>query len=114
MWKLSVEALTAKNVVDLEVGAVDGVAFTVEVADGIGQSLVVRKGPRGAGLVIRGLAPAVTAGAPPFHYVTVRADRSNPEVAYQLKVTGRGLGTDPSSSRTTRPTRRWRSRASGR
>ena len=95
VWKLSVEALTAKNVLDLELQPVEGVAFTVEVADGIGQALVSRRAPKGAGLAIRGLAPAVATGAPPFHYVTIKADRSSPEAAYQLRVSGRPLGTDP-------------------
>ncbi len=95
VWKLSTEALTAKNVIDLEVRPVEGVALSIEIADGIGQTLASRKAPRGAALVVRGLAPVVVQGAPPFHYVTVRADRSNPEVAYQLEVTGHPVGTDP-------------------
>lgn len=95
IWKLSVEALTARNVLDVELAPVEGVAFTVEIDDGVGQAIVVRKAPKGAGLVIRGLAPVVSQGAPPFHYVAIKADRSNPEAAYQLKVTGRPQGTDP-------------------
>jgi hypothetical protein len=95
IWKLSVEALTARNVLDFELSPVEGIAFTVEIGDGIGQAIAVRKAPKGAGLVIRGLAPVVPQGAPPFHYVTIRADRSSPEAAYQLKVTGRPQGTDP-------------------
>jgi hypothetical protein len=95
VWKLSTEALTARNVLDLELGPVEGLALSVEITDGIGQTLVSRKAPRGAALIVRGLAPVVAQGAPPFHYVTVRADRSNPEVAYQLKVTGQPIGTDP-------------------
>jgi hypothetical protein len=95
VWKLSVEALTEKNLLELEVAAVENVALTVEIADGIGQQIVSRKAPRGAPLVIRGLAPVVPQGAPPFHYVTIRGDRSNPEVAYQLKVGARPRGTDP-------------------
>ncbi|HWU87100.1 MAG TPA: hypothetical protein VN253_07485 [Kofleriaceae bacterium] len=94
VWKLSVEALSAKNVLDLELSAVENVAFTVEVADGIGQPLLVRKAPKGAALSIHGLAPVVPPGAPPFHYVTVKADRSNPETPYHLKVTGRVPGAD--------------------
>jgi hypothetical protein len=67
----------------------------VEIANGIGEAIVTRKAPRGAALVIRGLAPVVSQGAPPFHYVTVKADRSNPEVAYPLKLTAQPRGTDP-------------------
>ena len=38
--------------------------------------------------------PNVPAGAPPFHYLTVRADKSNPETAYTLHATARIAGTD--------------------
>ena len=86
VWKLSVETLSEKNAIDIELGAVEGVALTVDVSDGIGQPLVTRKGPRGAPLVLRGLVPIVPDGAPPFHYVTIKGDKSNPETPYQLKV----------------------------
>ena len=86
VWKLSVEALSAKNVVDVEISAVDGVALTLELADGVGHPLLVRKAPRGAALIARGLVPVVPPGAPPFHYLTIRGDRSNHETAYQLRV----------------------------
>lgn len=94
VWKLSVETLSAKNAIDVEVSAVEGVALSVEIDDGIGRPLVTRKGPRGGALVVRGLVPVVPESAPPFHYITVRGDRSNPETAYQLKVTSKGLVTD--------------------
>ena len=71
IWKLSVEALTAKNVLDFELSPVEGIAFTVEIGDGLGQAIVTRKAPKGAGLVIRGLAPVVPQGGAPFHYVTI-------------------------------------------
>ncbi len=86
VWKLSVEALSAKNVVDVEVSAVEGVALTLELTDGVGHPLLVRKAPRGAALIARGLVPVVPAGAPPFHYLTIKGDRSNHETAYQLRV----------------------------
>lgn len=95
VWKFSVEAMAAKNVLDLELGPIENVAFSVEIADGIGQTILSRKAPRGVALGIRGLAPAVSTGAPPYHYVTVKADRSNPEVAYQLRLGAGSLGTDP-------------------
>jgi len=95
VWKLSVEALTAKNLLEIELAPVENAALVVEIADGIGQPILTRRAPKGAGLVIRGLAPVVPPGAPPFHYVTVKADRSNPEVAYQLKVAAPPRGTDP-------------------
>lgn len=94
VWKLSVETLSEKNAIDVEVSAVEGVALSVEVADGIGRTLLVRKAPRGAPLAIRGLVPLVPAGAPPFHYLTIKGDRSNPETPYQLRVSAKVLGTD--------------------
>lgn len=94
VWKLSVETLSAKNTLDVEVSAVEGLALSIEVADGIGTVLATRKAPKGAPAVLRGLMPVVSAGAPPFHYLTVRGDRSNPETAYQLRVTARVPGPD--------------------
>lgn len=89
VWKLSVETLSEKNAIDIEVGAVEGVALAIEVSDGVGNSLVTRKGPRGAPLVVRGVVPILPDGAPPFHYVTIKGDKSNPETPYQLKVTAK-------------------------
>ncbi len=94
VWKLNVEALSAKNAIDIEVSAVDGTALALEVADGIGQPLLSRKGPRGAPLIVRGLLPVVPAGAPPYHYLTVRGDKSNPETPYQIKVVAHDLVPD--------------------
>ncbi len=93
-WKLSVEALSAKDAIDIEVSAVEGVALSLEVDDGLGQALLTRKAPRGAPLLVRGLVPVVPANAPPFHYLIVRGDRSNPETAYQLRVTAHVVATD--------------------
>lgn len=86
VWKLSVETLSEKNAIDIEVGAVEGVALSVELTDGIGNPLVARKAPRGQPLVVRGIVPIVPDGAPPFHYVTIKGDKSNPETPYQLRV----------------------------
>lgn len=86
VWKLSVEALSAKNVVDVEISAIEGVALSLELADGIGHSLLLRKAPRGAPLIVRAFVPVVPPGAPPFHYLTIKGDRSNHETAYQLRV----------------------------
>jgi hypothetical protein len=94
VWKLSVETLTEKNALAIEVSAVEGSALELEVADGLGRPLLVRKAPRGAALVVRGLVPQVAPGAPPFHYLTVRGDRSNPETAYQLAVRADLLAVD--------------------
>jgi hypothetical protein len=97
VWKVSVEALSAKNALDVELSAVEGVALSVEIADGVGQPLTTRKGPRGAPLVVRGFQPAVPQGAPPFHYLTVRADRSNPETAYQIRAIAKVIPPDAES-----------------
>ncbi|MBA3540154.1 MAG: hypothetical protein H0T79_11045 [Deltaproteobacteria bacterium] len=93
-WKLSIETLSDKNAIDLELSAIEGVALTLELADGIGQPLLTRKGPRGAKLVVRGVKPVLAQGAAPFHYVTVRSDRSNPETGYQLRVSENLVGPD--------------------
>lgn len=93
-WKLSVETLAAKDAVDIEVSAVEGVALTLELADGVGGTLATRKAGRGQPLIVRGLVPVVPAGAPPFHYLTLKGDRSNFETPYQLKVTAHVIPPD--------------------
>ena len=98
VWKLSVDALSAKNVVDVEISPVENMAFVLELADAAGQPLLVRKAPRGAGLVVRGLVPNIAAGAPPYQYLTIKASPSNPESPYALKVTAKTPDTsDPES-----------------
>jgi hypothetical protein len=97
VWKVSVEALSAKNALDIELSAVEGVALSLEISDGIGQPITTRKGPKGAALIVRGFVPAVPQGAPPFHYLTVKADRSNPETAYQIRVTAKVIPPDAES-----------------
>ncbi|MDX2087695.1 MAG: hypothetical protein SFX73_07590 [Kofleriaceae bacterium] len=94
VWKLSVETLSEKNALDVDVSAIEGVALTVEVADGIGNVLATRKAPRGAPLAFRGLVPVVAQGAPPFHYLTIKGDKSNPETTYQLRVSAKVPGPD--------------------
>ena len=97
VWKVSVEALTDKNLLDIELAPLEGVALAVELADGLGQTIALRKAPRGAGLVIRGLSTASPQGASPYRYVIVRAaDRanSNPEAPYQLRVDAPAKGVD--------------------
>jgi len=86
VWKLSVETLSAKNSLDIEISAIENVAFTLELADGVGQVIVTRKAPRDAGLTLRGLIPVLPAGASPFHYLTIKGTPSNPESAYTLRV----------------------------
>jgi hypothetical protein len=94
VWKISVEVLSARNALDIELSAVEGVALSLEIADGIGQPIVTRKGARGAPLAVRGFAPALAQGAPPFYYLTVRGDRSNPETAYQIRVAAKLIAPD--------------------
>ncbi|HTL34200.1 MAG TPA: hypothetical protein VL326_13815, partial [Kofleriaceae bacterium] len=94
VWKLSVETLSDKNLLDVHVSAIEGIALELEISDGLGQPLATRKAPKGAALVMRGIMPNVPPGAPPFHYLTVRADKSNPETAYTLHATARLAGTD--------------------
>ena len=87
VWKLSVETLSAKNSIDVEVSAVEGVALELEIDDGIAAPVITRKAPRGAPLVVRGLVPNVPPSSPPFHYLIVKGAGSNPETAYTVKVT---------------------------
>jgi hypothetical protein len=94
VWKVSLEALSAKNALDIELSAVESSALSIEISDGIGQPIIARKGPRGGPLVVRGFVPTVPQGAPPFHYVTIRADRSNPETAYQLRAIAKVVAPD--------------------
>lgn len=89
VWKLSVEALSAKNVIDIEIAPVEATAFTLEITDGVGGVLLNRKAPRGTGLTVHGLVPNAQPGAPPFHYLTIKANPSNPESPYSLRVGGR-------------------------
>lgn len=93
-WKLSLEALSSKNAIDIEVTTPESVAITLDVADGIGAPLATRKGPKGAALVIRGLVPVIAPGAAPFHYLTLKGDRSNPETAYRIVVKEHAVGPD--------------------
>ena len=97
VWKVSVEALSAKNALDVELSAVEGIALSVEISDGVGQPITTRKGAKGAPLVVRGFVPAVPQGAPPFHYLTVKADRSNPETAYQIRAIAKVIPPDAES-----------------
>ncbi len=93
-WKLSLEALSGKDVVDVEIGAVDGVALTLELTDAAGGAMLTRHTGRGAPLVVRSVLPAVGSGAAPFYYLVVKGDRSNPDTPYAIKVTARVLEPD--------------------
>jgi hypothetical protein len=43
---------------------------------------------------VRSLMPVIPDGAPPFHYVTIKGDKSNPETAYSLHATAHVVNTD--------------------
>ncbi|HUS26881.1 MAG TPA: hypothetical protein VMZ53_00175, partial [Kofleriaceae bacterium] len=94
VWKLSVETLSTKNALDIQVSAIEGVALELEIADGVGNTLATRKAPKGAPLIVKSLMPVIPEGAPPFHYVTVKGSASNPETSYTLHATARPVGTD--------------------
>jgi hypothetical protein len=94
VWKLSVETLSDKNAVDVQVSAIEGVALELEVADGLGQLLATRKAPKGQPVILRGLLPIVPAGAPPFYYLTLKGSASNPETTYTLHATAHVVGPD--------------------
>jgi hypothetical protein len=94
LWKLSIETLSSKNTIDIEVGAVEGAQLTLELADGVGTPLLVRKGPRSSPLVVKGVLPVVPSGAPPFHYISIKGDKSNPETPYTIVVRAKPVETD--------------------
>ena len=94
VWKLGIETLSAKNAIDTELTAIEGTALEIEIADGLGRPVVTRKAPRGAPLAVRGFVPDVPPGGAPFHYLTVRGTPSNPETAYQLRVTAHPIEVD--------------------
>jgi hypothetical protein len=89
VWKLSVETLSDKNLLDVHVSGIEGITLELEISDGLGNVLATRKAAKGTPLVMKGLMPNVPPGAPPFHYLTLRADKSNPETPYTLHATER-------------------------
>lgn len=94
VWKLSLEGLGARNALDVDVTAVPGVALTLEVLDGSGKSLLVRRGAKGGPVGVKSLLATVADGAPPYEYVKLTGDKSNPIDAYTLHVAGRLLDLD--------------------
>lgn len=95
VWKLSVDTLaTGKDVIDVDVSKVDGVALELEIADGTGQPIATRKAPRGTPASIYNLVPVVPQGGSPYHYITIRGDRSNPLAPYELSVKVHPLDPD--------------------
>ncbi len=94
VWKLSIEGLAARTALDLELTAVDGVTPTLNVTDAAGRPLLQRHGEKSRPLAIRSLVPVIGPNVPPFYFVTVSGERSNPLTPYQLNVVARGLTTD--------------------
>ena len=86
-WKLSTEALSAKNAVEIAVAPVEGLTLELEVTDALGQPLLERKGARGDGVSVHNFVPVIAPSAAPFVYIIVKADKSNPETPYQLHTT---------------------------
>ncbi len=92
VWKLSVEGLAARNALDFELSAVEGVTPTITILDAVGRPLAQRAGSKGRMLAIRNVVPVVGTNVPPFFFVAVSAERSNPQLAYRLSVVARVLG----------------------
>jgi hypothetical protein len=88
VWKLSVEGMSGRTALDIDVGPLKDVALELQVEDGIGQPIAFRKVPRGVAAQVHGLVPVVPPGGSPFHYIVVRgeAGESNPDASYQISA----------------------------
>ncbi len=93
-WKLGIDAFTDGNGLDVAVTGVDGVVLTVSVTDAGGRTLMKGQGKPGEPVTLRSLAPRVTAGSAPVHFVLVAGRPSSHEVPYTLTVTSRLLDLD--------------------
>lgn len=94
VWKVPLDGMAPGYALDLELTGVEGVTFTVAVQDAGGAAVLTRKGAKNGGVSVSGLVPSLGAGAAPYHLVRISADRSNPDVTYDLRVTTRLLDTD--------------------
>ncbi|MBP9085246.1 MAG: hypothetical protein KBG15_03970 [Kofleriaceae bacterium] len=95
VWKLSVEGLAARSALDVELSAVEGVTPMFTVTDAVGRRLVQRQGGKNRVLSVRGLVPVVGPNVPPYYFLAIRGERSNPLAMYRLSVVARVLsGTD--------------------
>jgi hypothetical protein len=94
LWKLSLEGVAAQYCLDIEVGGVDGLALSIDVLDAGGERLLTRKGSKGGPVAIKSVVPALAGGAPPWHFLKISADRSHPEMTYELRFTARLLEED--------------------
>jgi hypothetical protein len=93
VWKLSLEALTERDALDVELTGVEGVTPTLDALDAAGKVLATRKGSKGKGLVLGGLV-LVRPGAAPIAHLRVRGERSHPEATYELRTIARALADD--------------------
>jgi hypothetical protein len=89
VWKLPLDAVGDGYAIDLDVTGVDGLVLTVAMLDAGGDKLLTRKSGKGGPVEIRGLVPLIGSGDAPVHYVTIAADRSNPDASYELHFTAR-------------------------
>jgi hypothetical protein len=89
VWKVATEVLGSDDAIDVELSAVEGLALTLEMKDGMGRSQVIRKGARGQPLAVSGWVAKAAEAAPPFLYLVVKADRSHPQLGYQLRLGAR-------------------------
>jgi hypothetical protein len=105
LWKLALEGVAEQYAVDIEVSGVEGLALAVEVLDAGGVRLLGRKGGKGSAVVVRSLAPALGPAAPPWHFVKISADRSHPEMPYELRFTARLREPDEEAEPNDEPTR---------
>ena len=94
VWKLSVEGLAARSALDLDVSAVDGVTPTLTVSDAVGRPLLKRQGEKSRELSIRSLVPVLGTNVPPYYFLAVSGERSNPLVTYRLNVVARVLSSN--------------------
>ena len=92
-WRMSLETIGDGVGLDIDVGAVDGVALTVAMVDANGKSWFERRGAKGAAVVLSSVqVPMDVAG--PSLWISIRGDRSNPIAPYLLTVRGRALVPD--------------------
>ena len=91
VWKLSVEGLAARNALDIELSAVDGVTPTLTVSDAVGRPVLQRQGAKSRLLSIRNVVPVVGTNVPPYYFLTISGERSNPLAMYRLNVVARVL-----------------------
>lgn len=105
LWKLSLEGLGQRNALDIDVTGVPGVALTVELLDGAGHTLLSRRGAKGAPVAIGRVQAAITDGQPPYHYIKIAGDRSNPVDGYTLTIAGRVLDLDEEAEPNDQPER---------